>query len=269
MKIKLILIGFVATFVFTDLHAQILHTENFSVILDSTRVFKGNVLPSFKYQNLRQELIRIENTADFSIQFGNNAITIANKFELSRFGGETFESGGYVYLEYRRINKQSKIGFEPYAQMHWSEVRGLDRKYAGGVNFRWAILQNQTSGLFFGIGPFYEYERWDYRGVSEENDELIPADRRPVESFLIRFGSYIGYKQDIGDYLILDLSVYYQDKFESAFSAPRLASSSRLTYKLTKYLGLTLQYQNIYDPEPLVPIDELFHDLTFSISLNI
>ena len=35
----------------STLCAQILHTESFSVILDTTKVFKGSIIPDFKFQN--------------------------------------------------------------------------------------------------------------------------------------------------------------------------------------------------------------------------
>lgn len=248
-------------------HAQILHTENFSVILDTAKNFKGNILPSFKYQNLREDLIKFENTADFSLRFGQNALTMANRFELSKFGEETFQSGGYVYLEYRAISKASPFALEPYGQVHWNEVRGLDRKYAGGLNFRWRIVSNETTGFFAGIGPFYEFERWDFRGV-RANVEL-PNDRSPIERELWRLGSYISFKQEVAEKVILDFSVYYQNSYDQLFTDPRLGSSARITYMLTKFLGLTLLYQNIYDPAPLVPIPELFHDLTFSVNISL
>ena len=42
------------------------------------------------------------------------------------------------------------------------------------------------------------------------------------------------------------------------FITPRLASSTSVTYNLTEHIGLILRYQNIYDYEPVVPIEELF-----------
>jgi hypothetical protein len=146
-------------------------------------------------------------------------------------------------------------------------VRGLDRKYATGINLRWRVLYKKNSGIFAGIGPFYEFERWDYRGVPDS--ETIPTPANPITKELVRLGSYISYKQRVADKILLDFSIYYQDDIENLFDVPRAGSSSRITYKLTKYLGLTLLYQNMYDPNPVVPIDKLYHNVTFSFSINI
>ncbi|WP_375578903.1 hypothetical protein ABWH96_18070 [Marivirga tractuosa] len=263
-KFHLILILIFSSF---SLSGQILHYENFAVILDTTKHVKGNIVPSFQFQNLKEDLIKFENTADFSLLFEKNAMTIANKVELSRFGDETFESGGYLYIEYRRIQDTLPFALEPYFQAHWNEVRGLDRKYAAGFNLRWRVLYKKNSGIFAGIGPFYEFERWDYRGVPDS--ETIPNPANPITNELVRLGSYISYKQRLADKFLLDFSIYYQDDIQSLFDTPRAGSSSRITYKLTQYLGLTLLYQNMYDPSPVVPIDELYHNVTFSFSINI
>jgi hypothetical protein len=85
----------------------------------------------------------------------------------------------------------------------------------------------------------------------------------------VRLGSYISYKQRFADKFLLDLSIYSQDNIQNLFHVPRAGSSSRITYKLTQYLGLTLLYQNMYDPSPIVPIDKLYHNVTFSFSINI
>jgi hypothetical protein len=257
---------FIFLFSFSS-YAQILHYENFAVILDTTKHVKGNVVPSFQFQNLKEDLIKFENTADFSLLFGKNAMTIANKVELSRFGEETFESGGYLYIEYRRIQDTLPFALEPYFQAHWNEVRGLDRKYAAGINLRWRVLYKKNSGIFAGIGPFYEFETWDYRGVPDS--EAIPNPANPITRELVRLGSYVSYKQRLADKFLLDFSIYYQDDIQNLFQIPRAGSSSRITYKLTKYLGLTLLYQNMYDPNPVVPIDKLYHNVTFSFSINI
>ena len=85
------------------LFAQILHAESFTVILDTSKFIKGKIVPDFKFQNLKEDLIEFENTSDISFRFKKNAITIANKIELSKYGDEVLLSGGFLYMEYRRI----------------------------------------------------------------------------------------------------------------------------------------------------------------------
>lgn len=246
-------------------NAQILFTESFTVILDTTRIIKGTFLPGFKYQNLREELIEIENKADMSVRLKKNGLTLANKISISRFGGQTILSGGYVYGEYRRIYDQP-ITLETFGMVHWLDPRGMERKYALGINARWRMIRKQKIGLFGGVGPFYEYERWNFNGISDTG--LIPPDESTREMENIKFGTYLSLKFAPFDAIFLDASLYHQSRFDEVFTRPRIATSSRIRYNFTQYLGLALTYQNIYDPNPLVPIDKLFHKVDLGISIT-
>lgn len=245
-------------------NAQVLHTENFNVVIDTTKFLKGNFTPSFRYRNLKEDFLEIANTADVSLRFGKHAFTVANRIEYSVFGSDNILSGGFLYLEYVNIRSE-KIAFEPFFQVHWNEVRGLDNKYAGGMNFRWRALVNNSTGLYFGIGSLYEFERWNYSGVP---DDLLPIDQSAIEVNRLRANSYVSFKQSFGDLFDLDISGYYQPNLSNFFKNHRLASSFELTYNITKYIGLRLLYQNIYDSAPLVPIDKLYHDVNFGITIS-
>ena len=243
--------------------SQILHTENFAVILDTTKKFKGSVIPNFKFQNQKRDLLEFENTANISFRIKNNAITLANKIELSRYGKDVLLSGGFLYLEYRRIFRRKYV-IEPFVKFHWSEARGLAYKFASGLNLRYRIISTNKFGLFVGSGPFYEFERWNYNGVK---DELLPADVTAIERTDIKLGTYISFKWFTDHKFDFDVSVYHQSRFDQIFTTPRLASSTSITYNFTENIGLILRYQNIYDYMPVVPIDKLFNKVLFSIEL--
>ena len=247
-----------------DINAQILHTENFAVILDTTKYFKGSIIPDFQFQNQKKDLLEFENTANISFRIKkNNAFTIANKIELSKYGKETLLSGGFLYFEYRRILGNKHV-VEPYIQLHWTEARGLDYKFASGLNYRYRIFYSDDLGLFFGTGPFYEFERWNYNGV---DDELLPADLTEIEKENIKLGTYFSFKWFTDHKFDFDLSIYHQSRLDEIFSFPRLASSSSVTYNFTDNIGLILRYQNIYDYKPVVPIDKLYNKIIFTIEV--
>lgn len=264
MKLTKFLILIIITINYSLTSAQILHSESFAVILDTTKTIKGSVLPDFKLQNLRKNLLEFENTTDITFKIKNNAITIANKIELAKYGKDVLLSGGFLFFKYRKI-LESKFVFETYSQMHWSESRGLKFKYAGGVNLRYRIYVTDKMGFFGGIGPFYEYEKWNYDGVS---DILTPLNPKDVTQENIKLGSYLSFKWKTNVNLVFDMSVYHQSKFNQIFSTPRLASSTSVKYNFTEHLGLIFQYQNIYDYNPVVPIDKLYNVLSSSIEVS-
>lgn len=266
MKTNTVLIAFTAiiSFFYYSSSAQVLHSENFNVVIDTSKALKGNFTPSFRFRNVKQNFIEIENISDISVRIKRHAFTVANKIEYSVFGDERLMSGGFAYIEY--VNLQSnRIALEPYFQVNWREIRGLDRKYASGLNFRWRPIITKDSGLFFSLGGFYEYERWNYSGVK---DELLPSDLSPIIAENIRFNTYISYKQKFGKLFDLDISAYYQPVILLPLTNYRLASSFELTYNVTDNLGFRFLYQNIYDPSPIVPIDKLYNDVNIGITLT-
>jgi hypothetical protein len=243
---------------------QILHTESFAVILDTTRVVKGNIVPDFKFQNLKKDLIEFENTTDISFKIKESAITIANKIELSKYGEEVLLSGGFLYVEYRKFF-ENRFVIEPFSQIHWSEARGLEFKYAGGINLRYRIYYKDNIGFYAGTGPFYEYEKWNFDGVQ---DNLVPANPGDVVTENIKLGTYLSFKWKTNFDLDFDFSLYHQSTFNELVNSPRLASSSSLKYNFTEHLGLIFQYQNIYDYNPTVPIDKLYNQFLASIEVS-
>ena len=263
MKTRLLFL-FITLISIISVKAQVLHTESFSVILDTTKIIKGSIVPDFKFQNLKKDLIEFENTADISFRINKSAITIANKIELSKYGEEVLLSGGFLYLEYRKIF-ENKIVIEPFSQLHWSEARGLEFKYAGGINLRYKIYFSEKVGFYIGTGPFYEYERWNYDGVA---DNLIPANPEDIVNEEVKLGTYLSFKWKTDINLDFDISLYHQSTFNEIFTTPRLASSSSVKYNFTEHLGLILQYQNIYDYKPIVPIDKLYNQFlaTFEVA---
>lgn len=244
--------------------AQLLFPESFVLIMDTTQHIRGSLTPAFKLQTQKELLVELENTADLAFRYHGHSLTFANRFELSRFGEEVLLSGGYVYGKFRQ-EKERRFMLEYYGQVHWAEARGMERKYAAGVNARWGIFQQERLALYTGIGPFYEYERWNYKAVP---DDRLPNDLLPEERELLKVGAYVGYKQWVLKDLLLDISVYYQQRPEVFFDAPRFGSSSRIGVQLNRYLQLALIYQNIHDAAPVVPIDPWFHKVIATVTVT-
>lgn len=243
---------------------QILFPESFTVILDSSKSIKGSVTPELKIQTQKKTLVEMTNMADLSIKVKDNYLTVANKVEFTSFGGEVFLSGGYLYAKYKNeLDKHFVI--EYYGQVHWAEARGMERKYAGGLNARFKIIKKPKTGLFIGMGPFYEYERWNYAAVS---DELLPVDLTPIDTANVKLGTYISYKHWVLDKIFLDFSAYHQSRLDEVFSSPRLATSSRLGYQISEHLQFVAMYQNIYDYSPFVPVDRWFHRVIGTIAVS-
>lgn len=243
---------------------QILFSESFTVILDSTKSVKGSVTPELKIQTQKKTLVEITNLADLSLKVKKNYFSVANKVEFTSFGSEVFLSGGYLFMKFKN-DLDKHFTLEYYGQVHWAEARGMERKYAGGVNGRLKIIKNAKTGLFVGVGPFYEYEKWNYDAVS---DERLPANLSSLDTINFKMGTYLSFKHWIWERVFLDLSLYHQSRLDQVFHKPRLASSSRVGYQISEHLQFVAMYQNIYDYSPIVPIDRWFHRVIGTVSVS-
>lgn len=249
----------------TAAQSQILFTESFTVILDTSKFLQGAVVPDFKFQTQKKNLIEFENNTDLTLKFRKNAITVANKIEVQRYGKEVILSGGYVYAEYRRMADQ-KVAIEPYAQVLWRDARGLELKYATGTNLRLEIINQPRIGVFVGMGPFYEFERWNFGAVPDSLG--YPSDAPSREVSTAKLATYVSLKLQPIDIIDIDISGYHQANYTELFTSPRLAGSFGATYNFSEHLGLTGRYQIIYDYAPIVPIRNDFHKVTTTVSIS-
>lgn len=245
--------------------AQVLYTESFAVILDSTRRVKGAIQPDVSWRNLRDNLLEIENRVNITFRRERHAWTFANQVEYTRLGREDVLSGGYLFGEFRDLNDNRYVT-EVYAELHWQSPRGLRRKVAGGYNARLRLRKEPTSAAFLGLGLFYEYEEWTYRGVPDgRRPEIVPAltiTRR------VKANAYASLKQGLTEDIFLDVSGYVQAPLNGDLTRPRLALSAQVRYQIRTYLAFQLGYRNLYDQAPVVPVDKLFNRFDFGISLQ-
>ncbi len=240
-------------------NAQLLFPESFVVIFDTTRHFKGSVAPSLEIKTQRQLYVEVTNRADVAFRFKNHGITVANKFELTRDGSETILSGGFMYGKFKTFYDNPFV-LEHYVQYQWAEARGLSQKFAIGSNLRYKIFKTQKGGAFAGIGPFYEYELWDYRGVPLER---IPAQTPEVQNEVLKLNIYLSTKRELSEKIRFEGALYFQDDFREIFNNPRWAGSTSFSYSFTENIAFAVNLQVIYDYAPLVPIDKFWLN-TFS-----
>lgn len=247
------------------LPAQFVFPESFVVLLDSTKQFKGTFSPEIKVQTQKEVLVEVSSLADVAFRIKNKSLILAHKMEFTSVGGEVALSGGYFYSKLKS-RKDHRLIPEYYAQLQWANARGLELGYAVGGNMRYAIRRQPKSGIFVGIGAFYEYEKWTYRGVK---DELLPPDRTPISTNGVRFNLYGSWKHWFGEKYVLDVSVYQQARFDEILSSPRLGSSTAFSWQISKYLRLGARYQNIYDPAPVVPVRNWFHRFVTAFTVTL
>lgn len=244
--------------------AQILYSESFSLVTDTTRRVAGQIQPDLDVRTQRRLLVQFENRVDVSVRLGKSAFTVANKLEVARFGSETLLSGGYAYAEYRRLT-EGAYRSEFHAQVQWADARGLDARTAAGYYARLRLRSDSVWQAFAGLGPFVERERWSYRGIDEEDR---PAGPTPDARTRLKYGAYLAAKVRPSERWAADVSVYLQSAFDAGLGDARLALSAQASYRFTRYLSAVALYQNLYDGAPVVPIAPWYHRADFGLSVS-
>ena len=84
MKVFTVLWVISLVFLQTAVQAQVLHSENFNVVIDSSKTLKGSFAPSFRYRNLKEDFLEIENTADVSLKIKNQAFKNKKKSQARK-----------------------------------------------------------------------------------------------------------------------------------------------------------------------------------------
>lgn len=247
-----------------QLNAQILFTESFVVILDTAKIVQGAVSPGLELQNQKDRLFKFSNSADMAIRFKRHSLGVASNFEVIKYGDEFIVSDGFVYAEFRGGSKQW-VSPEYYALYHRMGVRGMENRWAGGVNMRIKIHRSLNSAVYAGLGPFYQYEIWNYDGVQDEG--FIPPVET-IETRGARYGAYLGFKQRVFKVIFIDVSGYYQNDYNQPFKDPRMAFDGILSYEINEHVSISLVYQLVHDASPVVPISNEWYKTFTQLTLS-
>lgn len=243
-----------ALYVAHDCRSQLLYTESFAWSYDTAKRYYGSIAPSFNFQTPKEDFIQFMNTADLSLHFGKRELKLANSFQLVKSGSEVILSGGYLYAKFV-TSYQKAVKPEIFAQYQWKELRGIEEKYASGADLRMRFHRSQKGGIYFGLGGFYEYERWNYDAVPEDQK---PADLSPVIKQFFKITSYFSIKWKPIPVINTDLGLYYQSRYDR-LDQPRLGCHLNLEYQVTKHLTLGINARTLYDYAPIVPVDPWLH----------
>ena len=140
--------------------AQMLFSENLTMSLDSTKTLQGTIMPVLNFQNEKENVFTLKNTANINLLIRRNRVlNLINKLEFSTYGDKITVSGGYVHTEFRYLLDRA-FEIYPYAESQWAESRGMTFKLSTGLQSRYRLINSDHSLMFATVGLFFEYEEW-------------------------------------------------------------------------------------------------------------
>jgi len=256
-SIKCLLLGLLLC-VNTASFGQILNAEAFQSQNEPLEKWRGQTAFGVNLDKQQALVYSVFTDVDAALRIKTKSLLTASRVRVSGTGDNLLLNGGFVHLRLRD-NTGKLLLLEHYTQYQWDGVRGLKNRYLLGSNVRQLLQHDSLGSLYAGFGAFYEFEQWGFGAV--------PSDRRPIvlddrNVNLLKFNAYIRFFRKIAPNLRVGTTFYYQARPEYFFDDYRLAGNLELIFQVSKNLEFRVNYDGIYDTQPIVPIDKFYFTLS-------
>jgi len=207
----------------------------------------------------QQVLYDATNTAELSLQKCKNLYLLSSSYRFTYNGPTDILNAGYFHLRFRH-NYKHKIQPEGFVQYQWDNKRGLESRFLLGANIRYNAWHADVWDLNAGLGLMYEKEVWNYDGADSTK---LPTDLTPIVNNLLKLNSYIRLDWKASDHSNIAFKVFLQAAPKD-FS-PRLAPNIQWNVDAGKHLGFSINFNGMYDVNPVVPIPKFYFSISNSL----
>jgi len=246
--------------------AQVLQTDVISSYRGAdTAGFTGLFQFAFSVEQQLNTVINAGVGADFLLNMESDALALASRAKGTYAGDLRVSNSGFGHLRYRR-ERRARLGVDLFTQAQWDGPRGMEVRYLLGGNVRYTIGKDTAGSVDVAAGLMYEYERWGYDGIAEEDR---PVDQGAVRVSHPRINTYIRFNRQVSESLRLLFMNYLQARTDRGFDRPRIATSFLLDVAISGKVSLNVSYNSIYDFAPVVPIRRFYFELGNGITVRI
>jgi hypothetical protein len=154
-------------------------------------------------------------------------------------------NSGYYYMRYTPFF-HNRLAPQLFVQQQMDEGRGLHERNLVGLNLRYDALRKAHFSLQCASGIMHEEERWNVSGSPDAS-----SGQRFVRQW--KANEVVRLNADLFEHVELSIVNFFQFPFLSPFQW-RLTSQVNLTFKLSNWFSLQLNYQSMNDSAPIVDI---------------
>jgi hypothetical protein len=247
--------------------AQVLIIDRDNLAADSLSRQKLSAFIGFGFNINKQKttVFDLNQSSDIGYLFLDNALYFISNIKIVTSGANDLVNSGHLHLRYR-WQRNKIIQPELFGQYQWEGARGMEERILSGVNMRLRLQHDTLGTVYFGLGLMYEHEKWNYTAV---DTELLPAETSAVIVDRSKINSYIKITRSISPSAGFSIIGFVQAEPNENIKYPRIASSARLQLKVTTKMDFSVNYSNIYDLNPVVPIDKHFFSLGNSLVIRL
>jgi hypothetical protein len=193
---------------------------------------------------------------------------ISGKFSNSftNTNGSNLQNAGYLHIRFRD-NDSRKISPEYFTQYQWDDLRGMQNRYLLGCNMRIMLKENSSFDCYIGIGLMYEWEKWNYDGVSSDKLPAVHPDF--IKTDQVKLNQYVKVSAKIFTTTEITITNFIQTPVDQNIEYPRLANFLQWDIPLSKKVGINLNFESIYDSSPVVPIKKFYYNYQTGFTVNL
>lgn len=247
--------------------AQVTNIDRASQDTSIPKVFSMQVSATIDMDEQKNNVFDEDANMELAWQTTKNTLIFGGVSEIASSGpnNSILNSG---MLQFRdRILPHKLFHLEPFAQYQFDEVKGLKHRYLGGMNLRSVIKDKGTFRMFAATGMMYEYEDWDYNGVIYTTD--VKPNLPDIINKKVKSTSYARFSQIISKSSDISLVIFYQAQPEFFFKQHRIAEFCQFNFALSDHFSLTLEFDSIYDTDPVVPIKKFYFSFNEGLTFRL
>jgi len=166
---------------------------------------------------------------------------------------------GFAHLR-GHLYHEGATSVEIYGQYSYDNFRGLDPRMLLGANIRQTLTSSESVELTAGVGPMYEWERWQH-----PNTDVIQ------EVSFLKLNTFLVVRKSISEWVDLNAITYYQVGYDNDISAlrHRWSGTVNINTRLSKRWSLNNAFQYSYEDKPIVPITKFIFDWRVGLSIDL
>jgi len=222
--------------------------------------WNGNISLGIEVDKQKSTLFDASNFGNASLQKYKEFFIVSASERFTYNGDNSFLNKGFVHLRWRH-NYKEQLHPESFIQYQWDDALGMIHRFVGGENLRYNFWHRQLWELTVATGIMYEAEQWNYTAVDSAK---IPANPVNQKSREIKSNNYVKLEGNVSPVSKLSIIIFYQAAFKDFFK-PRISDVINFSTDISKHFALGVQYNGLYDVEPVVPIFKFYYNYSSSL----
>jgi hypothetical protein len=169
-------------------------------------------------------------------------------------------NSGYYYVRFTP-HFHKRIAPQFFLQQQIDAGRGLLMRNLAGANLRFDAYRGESFCLQLSTGAMQEEERWN---ISGSPDAMLGA----IKQSTLKSNNVLRMTSNLGEHVELSFINFFQMPFSSDRFSFRWAAQLNVSVKFNSWLALQLNYQSMYDTNPVVTIPSYYYTSTTGIGFS-